>query len=649
MFNGFFVEYEGKFISESSGTIETSPVKTIILEDGSETRTSIHKSSCGGLEVKNVEQHYPDTALVNKWIEITNISKFHITITRIDSLHDILPLGSYRLKYFTSDWGKEFEPVDTTLAGTKILEVTKGRSSYGTHPWFSLTGDDGSILTASIAWSGNWIVRFEPVTPGRYRISGGLSNWSFSRKLLPGETMKAPNFLYVYMKEGTLNDTSVAFGKWGRKYWYMKNPLSESLPVEWNTWWPYEDKEVSEEIFRNNVDKCAEAGVEVCTLDAGWFGRSDEKSNWFNVRGDWHNVNTTRFPSGIRALSDYTHSKGLKFGIWCEIESLGVEADLTQLRPDIVARRDEKHLGYVCMGNPQSVSWAFGVLESLILEYNADWIKLDFNLDPGEGCNRTDHGHGEGDGLYEHYMGYYRLLEMITEKYPHVMLENCSSGGLRIDLGIMKHLHTSFLSDPDYPVHDLELIWGATTMLHPSKCLHWSWSQTREGNNTNIDKNPLKPDMKKHSLDYYVRISMLGGFGYSYRMTDLPTWIFERLKYHAGFYKNTVRKYIRDAEMYRLSEQALRNGGGDRWNVFQYVTASQDESIIFVFRLMGSESERVVKPVGLDSSATYTARYEDSGRCIEIKGSELMNQGLLFDNLEEEGSEVLTLKLSERS
>ena len=76
----------------------------------------------------------------------------------------------------------------------------------------------------------------------------------------------------------------------------------------------------------------------------------------------------------------------------------------------MIAQRDGASLGYMCMGNHETVEWAFNVIETLISEYGADWLKFDFNLDPGAGCNRTDHGHGEGDGLYEHYMGYFLIF-----------------------------------------------------------------------------------------------------------------------------------------------------------------------------------------------------------------------------------------------
>ena len=144
---------------------------------------------------------------------------------------------------------------------------------------------------------------------------------------------------------------------------------------------------------------------------------------------------------------------------------------------------------------PTAQEWAYATLDRLITEYDVDWIKLDFNLDPGAGCDRTDHGHGAGDGLYEHYLGYYRTLERIRQHHPHVVLEACASGGLRIDLGLLRQTHMTFLSDPDWPEHDLQLFWGASTMLAPEVCLHWGWCEWAENKNPHQTFDPCDPNL----------------------------------------------------------------------------------------------------------------------------------------------------------
>lgn len=643
MLNGFMIEYNGFLYSEANGFSETLIV-TNVQDNGATEKVTTYTSCDGNVEVINHRTTYPALNIINKWVEVKNISSGDIKITRIDSVHGILPVCKRKLTYFTSAHGKEFTPEAAALVGTKILETTSGRSCRSTHPWFSLEGEDDSSLTCSVAWSGNWIMRFEPIEDDGYRISGGLNNWQFSKVLKPGDAMEGVHVIYLYQPCGDPDSIPVEFGRWGRKYWYPKKPDSMNMHVEWNHWYPYTDRYINEDVFKANVDKSRKLGMDVCTLDAGWFGPSEESTEWYFIRGDWHRVNQVRFPSGIKALADYTHSKGLKFGIWCEIEAAGQDAELSRLHPELVAKRDGWQLGYVCMGNPETVKWAFGVLENLIAGYGADWIKIDFNLDPA-GCNRTDHGHGEGDGLYEHYKGLYRLVDMIREKYPQVLLENCSGGGMRLDLGLQKHFHLAFLSDPDYPVHAHQVFWGAAAMFHPSVCLHWVWSQTLAEQHNNGDNEPIKADMPEYKFDYIIRNALLKNPGFSYRLPELPQWCQKRLAYHIGFYKNKIKPFIEEADLYRLTGQTLRTGGGDRWNAYLYITEDKKDALMFIFKLPGGEKERVLRLKGLNQDVLYKLEFQDSGRSIEKAGASLMNEGIIFDALEEESSEIISLKV----
>ncbi len=106
-------------------------------------------------------------------------------------------------------------------------------------------------------------------------------------------------------------------------------------------------------------------------------------------------------------------------------------------------------------GAPAAREYVAATLDRIVTETGAEWIKLDFNVDPDSGCTRTDHGHGAGDGLLRHYEGLYAVLDAFRERHPEVVLEACSSGGWRIDLGLARHVHCLFLSDPDYTEHHL--------------------------------------------------------------------------------------------------------------------------------------------------------------------------------------------------
>lgn len=596
-----------------------------------------------------VDEHilaYAGSSLIEVWQTIHNDGDAPIRLERMDTLSLNVPNPDMQLLSFTGRWGSEFEPQRYNLGKEIILRADlqsrSGRSSKGNHPWFALTRRDGHVLSASVVWSGNWIFRFEPLGRDGYRISGGLNDWEFFKELQPGESLDSPAVVLALGEN--LNQVSQQYARVGRKHWYPRNEFSARAPVEWNHWWPYEDAEINEEVFAKNVIEAERMGFEVCTLDAGWFGPADAGTFWEHYRGDWHLVNQDRFPSGIRSLADQVHARGMKFGIWCEIEGLGEKAQVAVDHPDYVAQRNGERLGYVCFGNPAVQDWAYATLARLITEYGADWIKVDFNLDPGAGCNRADHGHGAGDGLFEHYQGYYRVMQRIRRDFPDVVLENCSSGGLRIDLAIMRHTFMTFLSDPDWAVHDLQIFWGASTMLAPDVLLHWTFSHWRNLNPPPYQIfNPHDPNLTVKKWDYYSRISMLGLYGLSQKLPDLPDWLRQRMVEQNAIYKDHVRRFVKEADLYRLTDQPRRDGTGERWPAFQYSLPDKTEHLLFVFRLPGAPAERSIRLQDLEPDRVYTVRGLEGEFERQVLGQTLMEEGIPFATLAEEESALLKL------
>jgi len=596
-----------------------------------------------GLEIDSHFILYEGTAVVEKWITVRNTAEEPVIINRLDSFHLSLPRDNWQALAYKSDWGTEFDPVSIPLRDTFIVETRQGRSSKDWHPWMTLVGSEGDLLTICPMWSGNWVLRCEPEKDGLFAVSGGLHDWEFSKILQAGEAVDSIHVVLAMGSGGDLNTVSIPLARVGRAHWYPRNELSRSLPVEWNHWWSYEDKMINEQAFLDNVEVAAQLGIDICTMDAGWFGPANGQSEWYDYRGDWQSVNESRFPGGIRLLADAVHGKGMKFGLWCEIEAVGKLAQLAEAHPSYVARRDGESLGYLCFGNPQVRDWAYRTLDQLICDYQCDWIKLDFNLDPRAGCSCTDHGHGAGDGLFEHYNGYYAVLDLIRSKHPEVLLENCASGGLRIDLGMMKHTHTTFLSDTDWPEHSLQVFWGATTFLAPEVCLHWSYSEWL-GQHPHQKFQPNDPELLPHQFDFYTRISMLRGFGFSQKLPDLPEWMRDRIAHHIQDYRKVVRRFILDADLYRLSAQTKREGKGDRWASFQYRMPDGGEHLLFVFRLAGAEPERNIWLKNLDSDSSYELTWLSEERVKVIHGSKLLEQGLIFQGLAEEDSAILHLR-----
>ena len=95
--------------------------------------------------------------------------------------------------------------------------------------------------------------------------------------------------------------------------------LAQTPPMGWNSWNPF-GKHVSEDVIKATADAMVtsglkEVGFEFVVIDDIWQGGRD------SVTGLLY-PDPERFPSGIKALADYVHSRGLKFGIYSDAGTL---------------------------------------------------------------------------------------------------------------------------------------------------------------------------------------------------------------------------------------------------------------------------------------------------------------------------------------
>jgi alpha-galactosidase len=578
-------------------------------------------------------------------------------VTRMDPLALDLAGGWWRSHWFRSAWGDEFRPEHGTTRHDTILEVRAGRSSHGMIPWLGLERETrdadagGAALVVAPAWSGNWHIH--AMAGGQ--VTAGISPWQLVVELAPGEAITAPSVVVAAGRD--LDGVALALQAAVRDQWLPRTAFTDSVPVEWNHWWPYEDTEVSETVIAANAAAARDLGIQIATVDAGWFGTADATRDWQEQRGDWHLVNTERFPSGLTALGQAIRDAGVLPGFWIEAEAVGSSARLRVERPELLAlatdgRRhdpsyrlmtvsldpdDPTFLGYVCLGSEAGRAHVLDSMDRLIETTGARWIKVDFNIDPDAGCTRTDHGHGAGDGLFRHYLGLYSVLGEVRRRYPDIVLESCSSGGLRIDLGLARHVHAFFLSDPDYTEHHLETVWGASRLLPPLGVLHWSWSQWRG------DYPPSRLDwwtLDDDAFDTMLRAAMLHRFGVSLRLTELRPSLRHRLAGHVALYREHVATFVRTGVFLPLTAPPLRGGLGERAPIAQLIAptgrlaagdlAAGDRHLLAAFVLPGGARPDAVRPQRLSAGRSYRVTDLGSGTSRVVAAAELAD-GIALD------------------
>lgn len=490
-------------------------------------------------------------------------------------------LEEISIRYWSSSWGTEWEPHIVNVENAISFVSNFGRSSEGIHPFFVFSDRIHSIAIA-IPWSGNWsldiqfdghlqlIINSDDPNLRSVRAIADSADWELAaRKLLKDFRASQPS-------------QSIA-----------------SMKTEWNHWWPYEGGLITEDIFLHNAKVASECGIEVAVLDAGWFGEGD----WEDLRGDWMVVNSKRFPSGLKSLSDRTRALGIEFGIWFEIETIGNKSSLLLEHPDYLATRDGETFKQICLGNPDAYEWALNSLSSVLDLTQATWIKLDYNLSSGLGCNCDNHGHSASHGHYAHIKGLYRLLAHIKYKYPNLIIEGCSSGGLRWDYGIARLVDYGFSSDRDWPEHALTVFWAASHFFPVEKILGWCDSEWL---------NPqIHQDFKLHNLrddnylNYILAISMLGGFGISQKLLDFTNSQKNILMKFLKIYKDDFRpRYQSNPEINFLTDQPGRELLGARTVAFA-IKSDSLPPLITIFHLPGCTQNYVEYETEVEESKRY--------------------------------------------
>lgn len=187
----FSVCADDQVVTARTPGVTIQGVETVV-RDGVRSTNLTFSDPARGLEVIHHVVVYEGSPLFETWQTVRNVGSTSVGITRLDSLALDLPSADYEVFSYTSDWGDEFEGVRTPVAQRPLLETRRGRSSKDRHPWFALFRPDGAILSASVAWSGNWVFRFDHSEDHTLRLSGGLHDWEFTHILTPGATVESP-------------------------------------------------------------------------------------------------------------------------------------------------------------------------------------------------------------------------------------------------------------------------------------------------------------------------------------------------------------------------------------------------------------------------------------------------------------------------
>ena len=296
------------------------------------------------------------------------------------------------------------------------------------------------------------------------------SHWS--KELKPGESfISVPCAVGSCM--GKIDNAFAELTKYRRQI-RRKNNDNEFLGVIFNDYmnclwaWPTEEAEYP------LIDAAAEVGCEYFCIDAGWYA----DGYWWDSVGEWKE-SRKRFPNGLKKVTDYIRSKGLIPGIWIELEVMGINCPIAKKVPDDwffirhgkrVYDRSRYQLDF---RNPEVIKFADETIERLITDYGVGYLKIDYNIEPGIGTEK--YADSYGDGLLGHQRAYISWLDKTFKKYPELIIENCSSGGMRIDYAMLSRCSIQSTSDQaDYKLN-CTIAANSPSAVTPEQAAVWSY------------------------------------------------------------------------------------------------------------------------------------------------------------------------------
>ena len=503
----------------------------------------------------------------------------------------------------------DFAPLETELspAGEFRLMSFGGRSSNKTLPFFNLEIAGGGVIGA-VGWTGDWAAQFDRAAEGSVRIRAGMQ--ATHLKLHPGEEIRTPRILLLFWQDDLLH----AHNMLRRLLLSYHTPFRAGervfAPICHAVW--------GENLAERQIQKARwwkenNVPLEYFWIDAGWYGNGAFKedsnvfnSEWWQHVGNWW-PNKSAYPDGLKPVGDALRELGLGFVLWIEPERVFKETYFTREHPEwLLGPVGDNFL--FNLGDSAARQALTDLVSNIISEAGVTCYRQDFNTDPEPFWKAADAPDRIGISEIRHIEGLYAFWDELLARHPGLIIDNCSSGGRRIDL------ETISRSIP---------LWRSDYQCTPNFQLAGMQGQT-------------------HGLARWVPLST--------GCVDRPDTCAFRSAFGAGivsclmpsdrvppteFPVECVRRMM--AEQFALREHFLGDfyplthyrTENDVWMAWQFDRPEIGEGLVQVFRRTESPYESAhMKLHGLDPDASYAVENLDTEITTKMTGQELLCPGL---------------------
>lgn len=552
--------------------------------------------------VKVFYKTYSSCDVIETWTEISHREKKAIRLQRFDSGHLAFPQGNAWMMHYHGDWSAEFYPTTEPITqGVKTIRNSDGdRNAHIDAPEIMISLDGkpqenaGKVIGAALCWSGNFELRLNTTLNKQHHFFAGISPQASEYILEPGETFTTPRLALCMSNEG-LGGVSRNFHRWARhEGWLHQGDKTREILL--NSWEGVVFN-VNEKGMFQMMEDIKEMGGELFVMDDGWFGDKYQRNDDKSTLGDWM-VDRKKLPGGIKPLVDKAKSLGIHFGIWIEPESANTISEFYEKHPDWVLQEKGRELKQgrggtqvlLDMCNPKVQDFVFKLVDNLMTE-NPDiaYIKWDAN------CSLQNYGstylpaQKQSHIYIEYHRGLLKTLERIRAKYPRLVIQNCSSGGGRVNYGLLPYFEEFWPSDNNDPFQRVFIQWG-TSYFFPSNAMA-----------QHIAHSPYWNTGRTSPIKYRTDVAMSGRLGIELQPANMTPEEREQTKRAISDYKR-IRDIVQLGNLYRLVSPYEEN-----LSSFLYTNDSKDRVVLFAHRVKYLYNMVIprVRLAGLDASKNY--------------------------------------------
>ena len=428
--------------------------------------------------------------------------------------------GSYTMTTFDGGWIAEMGRTDTPVGKSKVVnESLTGASSNRHNPGFLLwdpeaTETAGTVYGFNLIYSGNHYAAAQQSLQGFTRVMQGVNPSNFCRELAPGETFETPEAVLCFSGEG-FGGLSAKMHRFVHDHIIPAHWRGRPRPVLYNSWEGCMF-DFNQHRLLDLADRAKKLGCELFVLDDGWFGQRNSDHAGL---GDYA-VNRKKLPGGMEGLAEKIRAKGMDFGLWFEPESVNPDSDLYRAHPDWALADDftpvlGRHQLLLDLTKPEVRDYIVENVGAILDKAGITYVKWDMNR----------HSIALGAKAHDYILGLYDVLRRIFEPRPRILLESCSSGGNRFDLGMLCYSPQIWCSDDTDPIERLT-IQGNLSFLYPQSTF-----------GAHVSATPHAQTLRSTPLATRGNVAFFGCLGYELDLKHLLPIEEKQIKAQIAFYK----------------------------------------------------------------------------------------------------------------